>query len=90
MKQVAAELNIPYNVVKDVIINGQSAYTKHIIRTSNYGSVRWPYFGLFKLKTKQLLYAKHTKGMNHEAVKVYRDVIQKRFYKNLDKDDEAI
>lgn len=78
MKEVALELNVPYNTVRDVVINGQAAFTKHIMESSNYDSVRWPRLGTFKLKTKHMMIKKHMMGMTKGTQKIYRKVISKR------------
>jgi len=76
MKEISADMDIPYNVVKDVIVNGQSGFTKHIIESGGYNSVRWPRFGIFKLNTKFMLIKKHMQGLSTVHRKVYRKKIK--------------
>jgi hypothetical protein len=64
MKEISADLDIPYSVVRDVVINGQSGFTKHVIESGGYNSVRWPKFGIFKLKAKFMLVKKHMRGLS--------------------------
>ena len=72
MKEISADMDIPYNVVKDIVINGQSGFTKHIIESGGYNSVRWPKLGVFKLKYKYMLIKKHMRGMPPIFKKMYR------------------
>lgn len=74
MKEISADTGIPYNVVKDIVINGQSAFTKHVIESGGYNSVRWPMLGMFKLKHKFMMIKKHMLGMPT----IYRKLYQKR------------
>ena len=76
LKEVAEELKIPYSFVRDIVLNGQSGFTKHIMESPNYDSVRWPKMGLFKLKEKHMLVKKHMKGMPAISRKIFREVIK--------------
>ena len=76
MKEVAVELDLPYNVVKDIIINGQSGFTKHTMESGGYNSVRWPKFGTFKLKTKFMLVKKHMKGLSSVQRRIFKRKIK--------------
>lgn len=73
MKEVAEELDIPFAAVKDVIVNGQSKFTAHIMKSNTFDSVRWPFLGKFTatIKTAQVL--KHLKGLTK---------IQREFFLN--------
>ena len=77
MKEISVDLDIPYNTVRDVVINGQSGFTKHVIESDGYNSVRWPKFGIFKLKHKFMLVNKHMKGLNPFYRKIEKDRIKK-------------
>jgi len=79
MKEISADLDIPYNIVRDVVINGQSGFTKHVIETDGYNSVRWPKFGIFKLKHKFMMVNKHMKGLNP----LYRKIVKDRIKQGL-------
>jgi hypothetical protein len=76
IKEVALEMDISYNLARDIIINGQSAFTKHIMESPNYDSVRWPKIGVFKLKEKHMMVKKHMKGMSEISRKIFREVIK--------------
>ena len=73
MKEISADTGIPYSMVKDIIINGQSGFTKHVIESGGYNSVRWPKFGTFKLKHRFMMVRKHIEGLNP----VYKDLFKK-------------
>jgi hypothetical protein len=77
MKEISADMDIPYNVVKDIVMNGQSGFTKHVIESGGYDSVRWPRFGTFKLKHKFMMIKKHLMGMSPLYQKLYRDMLKK-------------
>ncbi len=72
IKEVSADTGMPYGVVKDIIINGQSAFTKHTIESGGYNSVRWPKLGTFKLKTKYMLVRRHLSGMSLIHRKIFK------------------
>jgi hypothetical protein len=72
MKEMSADMGIPYNKIRDVVINGQSGFTKHVIESGGYDSVRWPLFGIFKLKEKHLLVRDHMKGMSKMYQQMFR------------------
>ncbi len=76
MKEISADTGISYNVIKDVVINGQSEFTKHVIESGGYNSVRWPLLGTFKLKYKFMLIKKHMTGMAPIYKKMYRKLIK--------------
>lgn len=76
MKEISADMDIPYSVVRDVVINGQSGFTKHIMESDGYNSVRWPRFGIFKLKDKFMLVKKHMKGLGKVQRRIYRKKIK--------------
>jgi hypothetical protein len=72
MKEMSADMGIPYNTIRDVVVNGQSGFTKHTMASGGYDSVRWPLFGVFKLKEKHLLVKEHMKGMTTLYRKMFR------------------
>jgi hypothetical protein len=76
LKEVAHELNIPYSLARDIVVNGQSGFTKHIMESPNYDSVRWPKIGVFKLKEKHMMVKKHMQGMSAVSRKIFRQVIK--------------
>ncbi len=63
MKQVAEEMKIPLSWVKEAIIQGQSKYTAHIMRSNTFDGVRWPLLGKFTAKVKSAQVLKHLKGL---------------------------
>ena len=75
MKGISADMDLPYSTVKDIIINGQSGFTKHVIESGGYNSVRWPLLGTFKLKHRFMLVKKHMSGMPKVYQKMYRKMI---------------
>ena len=87
MKEISADMDIPYSIVKDVVVNGQTGFTKHVMESGGYGSVRWPRFGVFKLNTKYMLIKKHMQGLSPVARKFYRNKIKSGlvFKKNIKK-----
>ncbi len=74
MAEVAKELGIPKSIIKDVIVDGQSAFTKHIIERGHFEGVRWPYLGSFQVKAKYASVKIHMKGM----APVFRAIFQQR------------
>lgn len=73
MKEVAEELDLPFSIVEDMVINGQSAYTVYVIRTNNFESIRWPLLGLFRVKMLKLIIKNYSQGM---------DKVQKELFLN--------
>ncbi len=51
-QKVAEIEDIPQSLVKDIINNGQSKFTAHIMSNNTFHGVRWVYFGVFKAKHK--------------------------------------
>jgi len=69
--ETAKELDLPIKLVKDVIVNGQSKFTAHVMASNTFDGIRWPYFGVFKAKHKVVQILNHMKGL---------DDIQKEFF----------
>jgi len=65
LKEVATELGLPLETVKNMI-NSQSEYTKTVIEQGSFDSVRWPYLGIFKSKPKEVQILSHLQGMTPE------------------------
>ena len=90
MKEVAEELQIPYNQVRDVVIGGQSAFTKHVMECEEFNSVRWPNFGTFRVKARNVMIKKHMAGLSNIYRKLYRiqikngNVFPQRFKRVID------
>lgn len=75
MKEISADTGIPYSTVRDIIINGQSGFTKHTMESGGYNSVRWPKLGTFKMKHRYMLIRKHMEGMNPFYQDIYRKLV---------------
>ena len=63
MIAVAEEMGISLSVVKDVIVNGQSKFTAHIMKSNTFDGVRWPLLGKFTAKIKAAQVLRHLKGL---------------------------
>lgn len=63
LKEVAQELGLPLKDVKE-IIECQSEYTKLVIEQGSWDNVRWPYLGVFKCKTKELMMINYLQGLD--------------------------
>jgi hypothetical protein len=72
MKEVAEELQIPYNQVRDIVIGGQSAFTKHTMECEEFNSIRWPNFGTFRVKPYNVMVKKQMHGLEGIYRKLYR------------------
>lgn len=62
LREVAQELGLPLKDVQE-IVNSQSEFTKLIIESGSWDSIRWPYLGIFKCKTKELQMINYLKGL---------------------------
>lgn len=65
LREVSQELGLPLDVVKE-IVNSQAEFTKVVIESSTFDSVRWPYLGVFKSKPKEVQMISHLLGMTPE------------------------
>lgn len=63
MKEVAEELGLSLTVVKDVVVNGQSKFTAHTMKSNTFDGVRWPLLGKFTAKVKAAQVLRHLKGL---------------------------
>ena len=70
MQEVADELQLPFSFVKDVVVNGQSAFTAYVMKSRTFDSVRWPRFGIFEVKPWQLVIESYKKGLS----KIQREI----------------
>lgn len=77
--EVAKELGLPVLEVKD-IVNSQSLFTKQVMESSTFDGVRWPYFGVFKAKPKEIQIINHLKGLNEEQKKEFKLKLKQGFY----------
>lgn len=72
--EVSQELGLPLSTVKKIVA-AQSGYTKEIIESGTFDSVRWPYLGRFSAKHKMVQMINHIKGMSAEqAIQFKKDV----------------
>ncbi len=71
MKIIAAKKGIPVQVVRDVIITGQSGYTASIMRNGTFAGVRWPLFGVFKVNPKSVSLMRYYRGIEPNFKKMF-------------------
>ena len=76
IKEVAAEMDLSYKQARDIIINGQGAFTKHVMESGMYNSVRWPYLGTFRVKIKRMQIRKYMEGLLPIYRHIYRQQIK--------------
>ena len=72
-KEVADEFDFSVKTIKDIIVNGQSKFTTHVMSAGNFDSVRWPYLGVFKAKIKVANILNYMKGLTPEQRKFFQD-----------------
>lgn len=75
LKEVAAELGLPLSTVR-AIIDSQSEYTKVVMESGSYDSIRWPYLGVFKSKPKEVQMINHLKGMTPEQASEFKKKVR--------------
>lgn len=71
LTEVARDLGLPLETVKQIIIC-QSEFTKEVMESNTFDSVRWPYFGVFKSKPKEVQMINHLKGMTYEQAEDFK------------------
>ena len=76
MKEMSADLAIPYKRIREIVINGQSAFTKHIIESGSYDGYRWPHLGAFKVKARYMQVKKYMTGMLPPYRNIFRQQIK--------------
>ena len=76
MREVAEELGMSLREVRDMVVNGQSAYTKHIIESGTFMNVRWIGLGTFKLRPKYAMVKEHMKGLSPAFKHIFKQRIQ--------------
>lgn len=74
-KEVSTELGLPQDTVKQ-ILNIQSEYTKEVMESNSFDSIRWPYLGVFKSKPKEIMIINYIKGMTPEQAKEFKLAIR--------------
>lgn len=65
LSEVAQELGLELSFVKQIVAT-QSEYTSLVMSSNSFDSIRWPYFGVFKSKPKEVQMINHLKGMTPE------------------------
>lgn len=78
MKEMSADMGIPYSQIRDIVIGGQSAFTAHVMRSNTFDGVRWPHFGVFSVKYKYLQNHKLIEGQLPMYQKLTRQRLQGR------------
>ena len=71
MREVANELGLPLETVR-IIVNSQSQFTKEIMESNSFDSIRWPYMGVFKSKPKEVQIINHLKGLSPEQQREFK------------------
>ena len=74
IREIAEEKKLPYKHVRDIVFNGQSGFTRSVISSGSFNSVRWPGFGTFKVKPKYAMVSEHMKGL----APVFREIFKQR------------
>lgn len=83
--EVSRELDLPLKLVKDVILNGQSKFTAITMASNTFDGIRWPYFGVFKAKHKEVQILNHMKGLDDIQKTFFRDMLRLRRWRNKQK-----
>lgn len=79
MQEIAKELGFPVDTIKKVV-DSQSEFTKEVIESGTFDSVRWPYLGVFRSKPKEVQILNYLKGMTPEQqIDFKRDVRSGKF-----------
>lgn len=73
--EVAQELGLPVKVVRE-IVSTQSEYTRMIMESNTFDSIRLPYMGIFKSKPKELQMINHLRGMTPEQAREFKHAVR--------------
>lgn len=84
LTEVAKELGLSFFDVRE-IVNSQSLFTKQIIESNSFDGVRWPYFGVFKAKPKEVQIINHLKGLTDEQKKEFKQRLRNSYYIEYEK-----
>jgi len=82
-KEVALELGISEKLVQDVINNGESKCTAHMMASNTFDGVRWPYMGVFKAKHKSVQILNYMKGLNSVQKEFFLSSLRSGRFKKL-------
>lgn len=77
IKDTALELGLPIQDVKNIIWC-QAEFTKEIMESNTFDSVRWPFFGIFKSKPKEVQMINHLRGMTPEQQEEFKWKVKTR------------
>jgi hypothetical protein len=75
LKEVATELGLDFKTVKNMV-DSQSEYTKVVMESDSFDSIRWPYLGVFKSKPKEVQMINHLKGMTPEQAAEFKKLVR--------------
>jgi hypothetical protein len=85
MQDIALEMGIPVATVKDVINNGLSRFTAHVMSNNEFNGVRWPYFGTFRAKHKSVQILSYMKGLNPVQKQFFIEQLRRQRKENYEK-----
>lgn len=80
MREVANELGLDIETVKS-IISSQSYFTKQVMESNTFDSIRWPYLGIFKSKPKEVQLLNHLRGLTLEQQRDFKRRVRSGEYK---------
>jgi hypothetical protein len=83
--ELSLEMGLPVSTIRDVINNGQSRFTAHVISNNEFNGVRWPYFGVFRAKHKSVQVLSYMKGLDEIQKKFFRDQLRRKKWENYQK-----
>lgn len=75
IKEVAEELGLDINLVK-AIVSSQSEYTVMVMESDTFDSIRWPHFGIFQSKPKEVQMINHLRGMTLDQQKDFKRAVR--------------
>lgn len=75
IQEVSKELGVKRDIIQK-IIDTQSQYTRKVIESGTFDSIRWPYFGVFKVKPKKVQILNHLKGLSPEQKKQFKQDVK--------------
>jgi hypothetical protein len=75
IKEVATYLGLTTEQVKQMI-TCQSEYTRDVMESGSFDSVRWPYLGIFKSKPKEVQMLSHLKGLTKEQAEEFKKAVR--------------
>lgn len=75
VKEVAKELGLTTKQTEQ-IINSQSEFTKKIMESGTFDSVRWRFLGMFKSKPKEVQMLEYLKGLDPEQQRIFKKAVR--------------